>query len=135
VTGCLATTAAKSRAVDSVMSKPVVVEFLLILTLLGVCAQCSQQVSFESSGATQAAQTLTAEPVATMWARLEVTRVARTTNQALTPIPIPVSPTPTIIYPVLVTERTYQDYTIRIYQNSSASGAFEIVRDGIRVWR
>ena len=108
-------------------------ECLVILIFIGICVQCSQQTPDELPKATQIAQTQTAQPIATMWSRLNVTSVARATNYALTPSPTP-SPVPTIAYsPILLTERTFNDYTLRIYKYDPVYAGFEIWQNTTRV--
>jgi hypothetical protein len=105
------------------LRKLLVVKLLLIPIVVGICTECAQTIPDTSPNAIHIAQTQTAEPVATMWARLAITSETHTANQTWTPTP---SPIPTIAYPILITEHTFQEYTIRIYQNSSW-GNFEIL--------
>ena len=106
---------------------------ILATTLIMACSAPCKQDAGILLDETQVVQTQTAAPVASMWARLDATRQAYATVQSLATATVGPSPSPTVDYPVLLDEREFRDYTIRIYQNSGV-GSFEIYRAGERVY-
>jgi hypothetical protein len=106
---------------------------ILAMTLIMACSASSEQDAGILPDETQVAQTQTAAPVASMWARLDATRQTHATVQSLATATLGPSPIPTIDYPVLLDEREFRDYTIRIYQDDGF-GSFEIFRANERVY-